>query len=413
MSRARDLADLLDASGDVKSAALDNVPPSNDASALTTGTLDMARVANGSVTNAHFASGAADLSHDTTPQLGGALDAQSNNISNTGVVTVGTNEASLFNAEGTSANLTVAGSDTSTTRTGNGGAAVNIVQTNGTAGNTAGLHFSRQDTDGTPNYAGASIVAQFPDAQATGQYPKGRLAFLTSTTANAAPVEKMRLMESGRLEFQTPTATTGTLAEQRIDWRNENNAGVMASIGVHREAGYQAPSALVFRTSTNVDSAANNSDGDISEKMRISSGGIVTMPNQPAFDVSAVPTSHATNQVVDFVTVNTNIGNCWNNTTNRFVAPVSGMYQFNISVFTHRTTNQGDYYWDLRKNQNIILRLYDSKEGAANRHCQVMGSHAMYMAANDYADIFFVTSPGGVAMEASGSHNRFSGYLIG
>lgn len=101
MSRARDLADLLDASGDVKSAALDNVPPSNDASALTTGTLpaarlpssgvdaasittgslDMARVANGSVTNAHFASGAADLSHDTTPQLGGALDTNGNNIS--------------------------------------------------------------------------------------------------------------------------------------------------------------------------------------------------------------------------------------------------------------------------------------------------------------------------------------------
>lgn len=148
-------------------------------------------------------------------------------------------------------------------------------------------------------------------------------------------------------------------------------------------------------------------------KFMIDPNGRVTMPYQPAFDVSAVPTSHATNQVVDFVTINTNIGNCWNNTTNRFVAPVSGMYQFNISVFTHRTTNQGDFYWDLRKNTHIQLRMYDSKEGAANRHCQVMGSHSMYMAANDYADIFFVTSPGGVAMEASGAHNRFSGYLIG
>ena len=49
MSRARDLADLLDASGDVKSAALDNVPASNDASALTTGTLPAARIAAGSL----------------------------------------------------------------------------------------------------------------------------------------------------------------------------------------------------------------------------------------------------------------------------------------------------------------------------------------------------------------------------
>ena len=44
MTKARDLADLLDATGDVKSVALDNVPASNDASALTTGTLPNARL---------------------------------------------------------------------------------------------------------------------------------------------------------------------------------------------------------------------------------------------------------------------------------------------------------------------------------------------------------------------------------
>jgi hypothetical protein len=44
MSKARQLADLLDASGDVSVGALDNVPPSNDASALTTGTLPVDRV---------------------------------------------------------------------------------------------------------------------------------------------------------------------------------------------------------------------------------------------------------------------------------------------------------------------------------------------------------------------------------
>lgn len=44
MSKARNLADLLDASGDVSTEALDNVPPSNDASALTTGTLPVDRV---------------------------------------------------------------------------------------------------------------------------------------------------------------------------------------------------------------------------------------------------------------------------------------------------------------------------------------------------------------------------------
>jgi hypothetical protein len=46
MTKARTLADLLDANGDVKTASLDNVPASNDASALNTGTLNNARLPN-------------------------------------------------------------------------------------------------------------------------------------------------------------------------------------------------------------------------------------------------------------------------------------------------------------------------------------------------------------------------------
>jgi hypothetical protein len=64
MSKARNLADLLDASGDVASGALDNVPPSNDASALTTGTLPIARIADGDITAAKLGS-TLDLSGKT------------------------------------------------------------------------------------------------------------------------------------------------------------------------------------------------------------------------------------------------------------------------------------------------------------------------------------------------------------
>ena len=44
MSKARGISNLVDTDGDVVSGALDNVPPSNDASALTTGTLPVDRV---------------------------------------------------------------------------------------------------------------------------------------------------------------------------------------------------------------------------------------------------------------------------------------------------------------------------------------------------------------------------------
>lgn len=49
MTRARDIANLVDANGDIVAGALDNVPASNDASALTTGTLSAARIAAGSL----------------------------------------------------------------------------------------------------------------------------------------------------------------------------------------------------------------------------------------------------------------------------------------------------------------------------------------------------------------------------
>jgi hypothetical protein len=52
MTKARNLSDLLDATGDVKTASLDNVPASDDASALTSGTLAIARLSDGSITSA-------------------------------------------------------------------------------------------------------------------------------------------------------------------------------------------------------------------------------------------------------------------------------------------------------------------------------------------------------------------------
>ena len=47
MSNARNLASLITGNFDVPLGALDNVPPSNDASALTTGTLPVGRLPSG------------------------------------------------------------------------------------------------------------------------------------------------------------------------------------------------------------------------------------------------------------------------------------------------------------------------------------------------------------------------------
>ena len=84
MTKANDLASLLDANGDVVSSALDNVPPSNDASALTTGTLAAARLPADIVVS------------DASPELSADLATNSNDIN------FGTNAKSNY---GTSAQL--------------------------------------------------------------------------------------------------------------------------------------------------------------------------------------------------------------------------------------------------------------------------------------------------------------------
>ena len=140
-------------------------------------------------------------------------------------VGIGTKETSLFNAAGSTAKLVVTGSTTSTNIAANTDASIVISNTSTTAGNTSGLHFARADTDDTPNFAGASIVAQFPDTQATGQYPRGELAFLTSTSANAAPSEKMRITTDGKVAIGDTASVEKLRVSGNIEVYNDDVDG--------------------------------------------------------------------------------------------------------------------------------------------------------------------------------------------
>tara|TARA_R110001632_G_scaffold119516_1_gene232075 strand:+ start:1919 stop:2905 length:987 start_codon:yes stop_codon:yes gene_type:complete len=126
-------------------------------------------------------------------------------------VGIGTDDTALFNTTGGNAKLVVTGNSSSTSISGNTNAALVIANADGTANNTAGLHFAREDGDGAPNYAGASIVAQFPLAQVNGQYPQGEMAFFTSTSQNSAPSEKMRILAGGGITFNGDTAAANAL----------------------------------------------------------------------------------------------------------------------------------------------------------------------------------------------------------
>jgi hypothetical protein len=83
--------------------------------------------------------------------------------------------------------------------------------------------------------------------------------------------------------------------------------------------------------------------GSEAEKMRISSAGSVTKPLQP-FVIGGLDGNQSIS-LNTFTTLNfstsvgmfyyANVGNCWNNSTRAFTAPVTGTYLVNVSVLTN------------------------------------------------------------------------------
>ena len=75
-------------------------------------------------------------------------------------------------------------------------------------------------------------------------------------------LQRLQINSGGNLIFRSPNNNTGEQPAS-LRWINENNAGDMGKISLIREAVSQAPGALAFYTSPNVDSSANSGQGDI------------------------------------------------------------------------------------------------------------------------------------------------------
>tara|TARA_Y100001972_G_scaffold56046_1_gene68979 strand:- start:328 stop:1899 length:1572 start_codon:yes stop_codon:yes gene_type:complete len=172
-------------------------------------------------------------------------------MDSSGRLLIGTESSLSFNGVGQNHNLIVAGSTTDTNILNNSGAALTISNTDGTANNTAGLHFAREDTDGAPHYNGASIVAQFKETMNTGHYPKAQLAFLTSSANNNAPTEKYRITSMGSL--------TTAQSSQSVIGRDWTSGSVAAGTTVN----WNGSGADAANSKLNFNSIGGNGGGHI------------------------------------------------------------------------------------------------------------------------------------------------------
>ena len=164
----------------------------------------------------------------------------------------------------------------------------------------------------------------------------------------------------------------------------------------------------------------NNSTGIPTKHMNIDALGRVTKPNQPAFNVkggnSWITTSAGNSTTFAHNTVAFNVGNHFNTSNHRFVAPVAGRYFFATNAYVRLETNDDDTnhaYLYIHKNGAAYNNAYAIfgyvNNGDADQTQSI--SVVMDMAVNDYATVSFNSASG--ASSYYGNGTTFSGFLIG
>lgn len=155
-----------------------------------------------------------------------------------------------------------------------------------------------------------------------------------------------------------------------------------------------------------------HTDAGSSYQLGVDSAGRVTKPYQPSFCAHAAGgTGYSANSTIVFPTVKHNTGSCYNNSTGRFTAPVSGRYLFYAQMLGDSSGNRTIAYIAMNgttdaSGQNIEI------SASTNVYNSAQGTTILDLVAGDYVSI--KTSSGANAWYNGATfQNFFCGYLIG
>jgi hypothetical protein len=292
-----------------------------------------------------------------------------------------------------------------------------LASTDSQAANKGGvLSLGGSYTGTTPTFFGA--IGGFKEDSTDGNYG-GYLTFATRLNGGSNterlritsdglvgiglnnPSEQLSLYKSGAnnaIQIQSHNSTPGSYNEASLKFALSSSASSTINWDV------------------NAEQTALTVDYEGSEKMRISSSGIVTKPAQPAFRAVSsagwsIPTS--TQTIFPANSAVFNVGGGYNTGTYKFTAPVAGVYYFYGQFFASVSAARGIasiFKNDAQTGGSQTLYLGSTSNGGISYATQCM----MQMVAGDTASFQTYQESGGTVTANANAHLSFwYGYLLG
>jgi hypothetical protein len=151
------------------------------------------------------------------------------------------------------------------------------------------------------------------------------------------------------------------------------------------------------------------------ERMRIDSSGRVTTPYQPAFRaIASANTNYSTSgvKITVYDTAVLNTGSHYNASTQRFTAPVAGVYIFTARAWALQgNTTEAGIQITINGVGRGSLRIGSSRDGYSTLQPMTYVS----LAAGDYAEVYTesASATGQIHTSAGEQNSMFAGYLLG
>jgi hypothetical protein len=210
-----------------------------------------------------------------------------------------------------------------------------------------------------------------------------------------SPLGKLKVAIGDVAPAASGNMNTGVIYESFASSRAIN-------FGVNNTAGYSWINAAFANNSGVADNLVLMTGA--TERMRINSAGIVTMPFQPSF-VAARSSDYTTSDgaVAVWNTTSRNVGTCYNTSNGLFTAPVAGMYSFMTSIWADVTISQ--IWWVINGSRGVSVSL--------DGQSIMVGSATVYLNANDTFGFAIFTGVPTFTFFANPLHSYFAGTLIG